>query len=145
MLLLSLMSPFSSFFKQISLATLFFFFLMIGRPPSSTLFPYTTLFRSDPIRLRGDPRGHESAIGTARNAHARRIDVGAHRRDVDRLHEIVVVLRAPASTRGEGEVGAIAARAARVREEHEHPFRGEILEFVEPVLSVCRVRAALNV
>src|SRR3712207_9349101 len=25
-----------------------FFFLMIRRPPRSTLFPYTTLFRSDP-------------------------------------------------------------------------------------------------
>src|SRR3712207_8072706 len=29
-----------------------FFFLMIRRPPRSTLFPYTTLFRSD--RHRGD-------------------------------------------------------------------------------------------
>src|SRR5574337_1585305 len=29
-----------------------FFFLMIRRPPRSTLFPYTTLFRSG-----GDPRG----------------------------------------------------------------------------------------
>src|SRR5260221_2221142 len=27
-------------------ATVFFFFLMIRRPPRSTLFPYTTLFRS---------------------------------------------------------------------------------------------------
>src|SRR2546430_8742752 len=27
---------------------LFFFFLMIRRPPRSTLFPYTTLFRSSP-------------------------------------------------------------------------------------------------
>src|SRR2546430_17340102 len=27
---------------------LFFFFLMIRRPPRSTLFPYTTLFRSYP-------------------------------------------------------------------------------------------------
>src|SRR2546427_12951354 len=27
----------------------FFFFLMIRRPPRSTLFPYTTLFRSDEI------------------------------------------------------------------------------------------------
>src|SRR5256885_12983101 len=27
---------------------LFFFFLMIRRPPRSTLFPYTTLFRSPP-------------------------------------------------------------------------------------------------
>src|SRR5918994_2751945 len=29
---------------------LFFFFLMIRRPPRSTLFPYTTLFRSDSPR-----------------------------------------------------------------------------------------------
>src|SRR5437763_17181205 len=29
-----------------SLSFLFFFFLMILRPPRSTLFPYTTLFRS---------------------------------------------------------------------------------------------------
>src|SRR5256885_7657942 len=27
----------------------FFFFLMIRRPPRSTLFPYTTLFRSDEL------------------------------------------------------------------------------------------------
>src|SRR2546430_10435741 len=31
---------------------LFFFFLMIRRPPRSTLFPYTTLFRSRDIVLR---------------------------------------------------------------------------------------------
>src|SRR2546425_2335545 len=29
-----------------SLPFIFFFFLMIRRPPRSTLFPYTTLFRS---------------------------------------------------------------------------------------------------
>src|SRR4051795_12585496 len=29
----------------------FFFFLMIRRPPRSTLFPYTTLFRSTPVTL----------------------------------------------------------------------------------------------
>ena len=28
---------------------LFFFFLMIRRPPRSTLFPYTTLFRSEEV------------------------------------------------------------------------------------------------
>src|SRR5690349_23800613 len=31
-----------------SLTCFFLFFLMIRRPPRSTLFPYTTLFRSDP-------------------------------------------------------------------------------------------------
>src|SRR6266571_8571216 len=30
----------------------FLFFLMIRRPPRSTLFPYTTLFRSRPARTR---------------------------------------------------------------------------------------------
>src|SRR3712207_7136454 len=31
-------------------STFLFFFLMIRRPPRSTLFPYTTLFRSEPDR-----------------------------------------------------------------------------------------------
>src|SRR5690242_20861247 len=39
-----LITCFSSFFS------FFFFFLMIRRPPRSTLFPYTTLFRSCSIR-----------------------------------------------------------------------------------------------
>src|SRR2546429_9024887 len=33
------------------LIVLFFFFLMIRRPPRSTLFPYTTLFRSQAMRM----------------------------------------------------------------------------------------------
>src|SRR2546430_16070141 len=43
-------------------SALFFFFLMIRRPPRSTLFPYTTLFRSRrlevdrPVQLLGDHR-----------------------------------------------------------------------------------------
>src|SRR5882762_1212582 len=37
----------------------FFFFLMIRRPPRSTLFPYTTLFRSPP----GPRAGSEEARG----------------------------------------------------------------------------------
>src|SRR3712207_7742955 len=36
---------------------LFFFFLMIRRPPRSTLFPYTTLFRSLRPGPRPPPRG----------------------------------------------------------------------------------------
>src|SRR5256885_3632379 len=34
------------FFLSLQLHILLFFFLMIRRPPRSTLFPYTTLFRS---------------------------------------------------------------------------------------------------
>src|SRR2546430_8971795 len=36
------------------LGVMFFFFLMIRRPPRSTLFPYTTLFRSRRLRVDGD-------------------------------------------------------------------------------------------
>src|SRR6267143_4418611 len=36
----------------------FFFFLMIRRPPRSTLFPYTTLFRSR--HFRGPPEERQS-------------------------------------------------------------------------------------
>src|SRR5215216_7550968 len=39
----------------------FFFFLMIRRPPRSTLFPYTTLFRSRPT----GPWPGSSGCGTA--------------------------------------------------------------------------------
>src|SRR5215216_7227861 len=45
-----------------------FFFLMIRRPPRSTLFPYTTLFRSPGRRLRapcGRPAGGPAEGGTA--------------------------------------------------------------------------------
>src|SRR5690349_22816888 len=44
-----------------------FFFLMIRRPPRSTLFPYTTLFRS-PARRRRDRRVRERAAGRVATA-----------------------------------------------------------------------------
>src|SRR2546430_13669885 len=42
----------------------FFFFLMIRRPPRSTLFPYTTLFRSHAVftKRRDDLRRHAGEI-----------------------------------------------------------------------------------
>src|SRR2546429_7308988 len=48
----------------------FFFFLMIRRPPRSTLFPYTTLFRS---LSRGEgctPRPRSGGAGRAQHARA---------------------------------------------------------------------------
>src|SRR2546422_8182352 len=43
---------------------LFFFFLMIRRPPRSTLFPYTTLFRS---RKRGLAGRHRTVLHVRRD------------------------------------------------------------------------------
>src|SRR2546427_8632812 len=54
------------------MSVLFFFFLMIRRPPRSTLFPYTTLFRSLECHVaaqRGDLRNaaqHFAKPGNAR-------------------------------------------------------------------------------
>src|SRR6266446_9717313 len=50
---------------------LFFFFLMIRRPPRSTLFPYTTLFRSSPA-LSGDLFAEMLGAMCAHAAHVER-------------------------------------------------------------------------
>src|SRR3712207_9344339 len=57
------------------LMVVIFFFLMIRRPPRSTLFPYTTLFRSQAAR-------HPHVPGRARNqggGYRRAAGAGAHR------------------------------------------------------------------
>src|SRR2546427_7929248 len=43
------------------LVVVLFFFLMIRRPPRSTLFPYTTLFRSERTAMLGVQCGHALA------------------------------------------------------------------------------------
>src|SRR2546425_11039564 len=56
----------------------FFFFLMIRRPPRSTLFPYTTLFRSVADHLTaveravpaGDPLHEQARVLVDEDAHA---------------------------------------------------------------------------
>src|SRR3712207_7745341 len=53
--------------RRLLSSTLFLFFLMIRRPPRSTLFPYTTLFRSTP---HGEDQGEEPG----RRARRRRDD-----------------------------------------------------------------------
>src|SRR3954464_1428995 len=42
-----------------SCLSFFFFFLMIRRPPRSTLFPYTTLFRSEHT---SEPQSHDNLV-----------------------------------------------------------------------------------
>src|SRR5437588_11081643 len=44
--------------RVLALLPPFLFFLMIRRPPRSTLFPYTTLFRSRGSGSRGPGRAH---------------------------------------------------------------------------------------
>src|SRR5947199_4454282 len=55
----------------------FFFFLMIQRPPRSTLFPYTTLFRSGIARARVRERKTSRRLAT--QTHARTADESSTR------------------------------------------------------------------
>src|SRR6266446_2434764 len=50
------------------LCSLSFFFLMIRRPPRSTLFPYTTLFRSGALSGPRVPAGHRGTAACPRRA-----------------------------------------------------------------------------
>src|SRR5918995_1965460 len=50
---------------QFLVISMFFFFLMIRRPPRSTLFPYTTLFRSRPPAVPGDQTSPRLALASA--------------------------------------------------------------------------------
>src|SRR3712207_7570708 len=89
-----------------------FFFLMIRRPPRSTLFPYTTLFRSARLHVVGvhvDDRDVE-ALGQVR-----RIARGARLVLIGREAELVVgdhVDRAtgPVATRSEEHTSELQSR-----------------------------------
>src|SRR3712207_9461297 len=76
-----------------------FFFLMIRRPPRSTLVPYTTLFRSRARCARVDVRGHH-----LREVHPGHV-VGAH--DDDDVGPLVV-----------HEIEALVDRVRARSEEH---------------------------
>src|SRR5438132_5909078 len=58
---------------------------MIRRPPRSTLFPYTTLFRSDP---RGRRREDGSIGRGVRRPHGARADDAAYRRSEEHTSEL---------------------------------------------------------
>src|SRR5437870_8041644 len=67
-MLFMLISRFRLLLFRLVIFLTFFFFLMIRRPPRSTLFPYTTLFRS----CRGRRRAPEPPALPARREPARR-------------------------------------------------------------------------
>src|SRR6266850_8124047 len=57
-----------------------FFFLMIRRPPRSTLFPYTTLFRSRAVQPR--PAPDDRGVVTEQPVAVQLDKIGEHRVDV---------------------------------------------------------------
>src|SRR3712207_8240817 len=82
-----------------------FFFLMIRRPPRSTLFPYTTLFRSG----KGVVAGAGGDEGRA----------GADLRKVVRAHPELALLRSERVHRaGIGDRGAEDRKSTRLNSSH---------------------------
>src|SRR6266511_5827514 len=81
----------------------YFFFLMIRRPPRSTLFPYTTLFRPG-ARLRGSGQPRPCGRGHAGRAGARSEE---HTSELQSREKLVcrVVLGKKKKMGGEGRVG----------------------------------------
>src|SRR5206468_13065355 len=84
---------------------LHFFFLLIRRPPISTLFPYTTLFRSD------DPgRLLRASLGVERDR-VRRAGVSARLR--------ALRLSAPRLRGRDGGVGGTDRKSTRLNSSHD--------------------------
>src|SRR2546427_5801644 len=65
-----------------------FFFLMIRRPPRSTLFPYTTLFRSAVLRFRDLRRRRHTGSSARRVSQSLRSDVGKKSRSEEHTSEL---------------------------------------------------------
>src|SRR5256885_11593076 len=67
-------------------SALIFFFLMIRRPPRSTLFPYTTLFRSI-NRQRGEQHAAAHEVRGRHRAGGVSGEVAAHQVDAEAIQE----------------------------------------------------------
>src|SRR2546430_14179411 len=118
-----------------STLSFFFFFLMIRRPPRSTLFPYTTLFRSAPPVLVDEPRVGELGL---------RIEVApAHPRVRGRGVEVepvlLGVLAVVALGPGQAEDAFLEDRVAAVPEREGETERLAIVAYAgEAVLEIGR-------
>src|SRR2546422_121085 len=76
-----------------SLLLFFFFFLMIRRPPRSTLFPYTTLFRSEDAQPPGQGRLRCEEVDRLVDGHAEHLaDVASATLDGEHVRPIAAPL-----------------------------------------------------
>src|SRR2546429_4505089 len=87
----------------------FFFFLMIRRPPRSTLFPYTTLFRS---QARQEVR--RRAVGRGRDLRVRHRQL----RRLGRDHEVAGQGEAEAAAGGDAVDGHEDRKSTRLNSSH---------------------------
>src|SRR5215510_3818634 len=114
----------------------FFFFLMIRRPPRSTLFPYTTLFRS-PVWL------HVGVIGAANAAQRMKQCAGLLRRIAKRAQIERLESASDAAQIGERPENHHAPQDEADNQRHRHmDGAGELLGAAAHALSTLRNGAA---
>src|SRR5215471_20438322 len=99
------------FIIAIDLLHHYFFFLMIRRPPRSTLFPYTTLFRSRRQLGPADQRRRRGAAGELLRAQP-----GGRHRQRNRQRRLQRLPRAPARAAPPALEGALGERELPVRD-----------------------------
>src|SRR3989449_10166061 len=92
---------------------------MIRRPPRSTLFPYTTLFRSTRecdrvLHSRAPGKGPLEALERRSLRDEARAERLAHRRDVPRIDRLVGVGEKPGAHRGPAEQRELLHNYARI-------------------------------
>src|SRR5256885_12659062 len=103
-------------FKSRYYLPVFFFFLMIRRPPRSTLFPYTTLFRSQPKKCIG---------------HALLVHHGLRSQQAHRSEEHTSELQSPCN---------LVCRLLLEKKKHAiHPM------YIGTILTLARIHLPLNV
>src|SRR5215471_1858990 len=106
-------------------ASFFFFFLMIRRPPRSTLFPYTTLFRSMQGRRRQDSDDREKCRA-ARKTHG--VETAEHRCPLGRPPPHLVVGSDGEARVEDRRIAWISDERAGFEMDRQHP----LLEFPGP-------------
>src|SRR2546427_7447594 len=98
---------------------------MIRRPPRSTLFPYTTLFRSHELERPEQAPRQLMVDGEVAGPHLRPLEVRGHRVDVERLLQggrVRAGPRGPLRTRGiEIRIGARVGDHVAVPHERDAP------------------------
>src|SRR6266496_5909912 len=92
----------------------FFFFLMIRRPPRSTLFPYTTLFRS--------PARHCGLASAARRAWRRDGRSEEHTSELQSRRDLVCRLLLEKKKR------TIHREMVQTKKEHKHREQNKIIK-----------------
>src|SRR5437773_11300408 len=100
----------------------FFFFLMIRRPPRSTLFPYTTLFRSQDRRKTRQVSWKEARLALAHQPGSVTPIFGATLGSAEEAGERLAVCALQAGAGGQTKIHGVGGGAVWITEQRDVQF-----------------------